>query len=127
MMMPFEWDVRVSSKDHTVTAPTSRATSPATERYTTLRGTTRACDQSDVRCTVRIAVLIALDPIEVDNLSRGKGSESVEVDDAEVRPAAVWGLLRIDDAPAFIVVPESNDSACTHHVSVRIKANVNIR
>ena len=29
MMMPFEWDVRVSSKDHTVTASTSK-TRPAT-------------------------------------------------------------------------------------------------
>ena len=39
-MMPFEWDVRVSSKDHTVTAPTL-TTRPATAGYTTLRGTTR--------------------------------------------------------------------------------------
>lgn len=39
MMMPFEWDVRVSSKDHTVTAPTL-TTRPATAGYTTLRGTT---------------------------------------------------------------------------------------
>ena len=39
MMMPFEWDVRVSSKDHTVTAPTSRD-EPATVGYTTLWGTT---------------------------------------------------------------------------------------
>ena len=31
MVMPFEWDVRVSSKDHTVTAPTSK-TGLATER-----------------------------------------------------------------------------------------------
>ena len=38
-MMPFEWDVRVSSKDHTVTAPTL-TTRPATAGYTTLRGTT---------------------------------------------------------------------------------------
>lgn len=40
MMMPFEWDVRVSSKDHTVTASTSYD-EPATARYTTLRGTTK--------------------------------------------------------------------------------------
>ena len=40
MMMPFEWDVRVSSKDHTVTAPTFHANEPATASYTTLRGTT---------------------------------------------------------------------------------------
>ena len=39
MMMPFEWDVRVSSKDHTVTAPTSYD-EPATAGYTTIRGTT---------------------------------------------------------------------------------------
>ena len=39
-MMPFEWDVRVSSKDHTVTAPTSKTGPAATARYTTLRGTT---------------------------------------------------------------------------------------
>lgn len=39
MMMPFEWDVRVSSKDHTVTASTS-CDEPATARYTTLWGTT---------------------------------------------------------------------------------------
>ena len=38
-MMPFEWDVRVSSKDHTVTAPTF-TTRPATAGYTTLWGTT---------------------------------------------------------------------------------------
>ena len=38
-MMPFEWDVRVSSKDHTVTASTS-CDEPATARYTTLWGTT---------------------------------------------------------------------------------------
>ena len=39
-MMPFEWDVRVSSKDHTVTASTS-CDEPATARYTTLWGTTK--------------------------------------------------------------------------------------
>ena len=39
MMMPFEWDVRVFSKDHTVTAPTF-TTRPATAGYTTLWGTT---------------------------------------------------------------------------------------
>ena len=39
-MMPFEWDVRDSSKDHTVTAPTSKTGPAATARYTTLRGTT---------------------------------------------------------------------------------------
>lgn len=39
MMIPFEWDVRVSSKDHTVTALTLRATSRATVRYTALCGT----------------------------------------------------------------------------------------
>ena len=39
-MMPFEWDVRVSSKDHTVTAPTSKTRPAATAGYTTLRGTT---------------------------------------------------------------------------------------
>jgi len=38
-MMPFEWDVRVSSKDHTVTAPVF-TTRPATAGYTTLWGTT---------------------------------------------------------------------------------------
>lgn len=38
-MMPFEWDVRVFSKDHTVTAPTF-TTRPATAGYTTLWGTT---------------------------------------------------------------------------------------
>ena len=40
MMMPFEWDVGDSSKDHTVTAPTSKTGPAATARYTTLRGTT---------------------------------------------------------------------------------------
>lgn len=44
MMIPFEWDVRVSSKDHTVTALTSGATSQATARYTTMRDSTnRIC------------------------------------------------------------------------------------
>jgi len=38
-MMPFEWVVGDSSKDHTVTAPTS-TTRPATAGYTTLWGTT---------------------------------------------------------------------------------------
>jgi hypothetical protein len=37
-MIPFEWDVGVSSKDHTVTALTSYD-EPATAGYTTLRGT----------------------------------------------------------------------------------------
>ncbi len=35
VMMPFEWDVRVSSMDYTLTASTSGATSLATVRYTT--------------------------------------------------------------------------------------------
>lgn len=39
MMMPFEWDVRVSSKEHTVTALTSYD-KPDTVGYTTIRGTT---------------------------------------------------------------------------------------
>ena len=39
MMMPFEWVVGDSSKDHTVTAPTF-TTRPATAGYTTLWGTT---------------------------------------------------------------------------------------
>ncbi len=38
-MMPFEWDVRVSSKDHTVTALPSQRES-VTARYTTIWGTT---------------------------------------------------------------------------------------
>ena len=46
MMMPFEWDVRVSSKDHTVTASTSKATITATARYTTMRDSTpRSCER----------------------------------------------------------------------------------
>jgi hypothetical protein len=39
-MMPFEWDVRVSSKDHTVAAPTSSPTRQATVSYTTMRDVT---------------------------------------------------------------------------------------
>ena len=42
MLMPFEWVVGDSSKDHTVTAPTSKTRPAATVRYTTLRGTTDA-------------------------------------------------------------------------------------
>ena len=42
MLMPFEWVVGDSSKDHTVTAPTSSTTCPVTERYTTMRDSTRA-------------------------------------------------------------------------------------
>ena len=42
-MMPFEWVVGDSSKDHTVTAPTF-TTRPATAGYTTLRGTTQLPD-----------------------------------------------------------------------------------
>ena len=38
-MMPFEWDVRVSSKDHTVTASTSETIRPPSG-YTTLRDST---------------------------------------------------------------------------------------
>ena len=41
-MTPFEWVVGDSSKDHTVTALTSVTTSPVTERYTTMRDSTRA-------------------------------------------------------------------------------------
>lgn len=40
MMTPFEWVVGDSSKDHTVTALTSVATSPATGGYTTMRDST---------------------------------------------------------------------------------------
>ena len=40
MMTPFEWDVRVSSKDHTVAAPYVVSDEPATVGYTTLWGTT---------------------------------------------------------------------------------------
>ena len=39
MLMPFEWDVRVSSKDHTVTASTSETIRPPSG-YTTLRDST---------------------------------------------------------------------------------------
>jgi hypothetical protein len=39
-MMPFEWDVRVSSKDHTVTVSTSATTRTTTMRYTTMRDST---------------------------------------------------------------------------------------
>lgn len=47
-MMPFEWVVGDSSKDHTVTAPTS-TTRPATAGYTTLWGTTAlASNTSDL-------------------------------------------------------------------------------
>jgi hypothetical protein len=41
VLMPFEWDVRVSSKDHTVTASTSKTIRPPSG-YTTLRDSTRA-------------------------------------------------------------------------------------
>jgi hypothetical protein len=40
---PFPWDVRASSKDHTVTASTSATTPATTARYTTMRGL--HCDQ----------------------------------------------------------------------------------
>ena len=40
MMIPFEWVVGDSSKDHTVTALTSGTTSRATMRYTTMRDST---------------------------------------------------------------------------------------
>lgn len=40
MLMPFEWDVRVSSKDHTVTASTSETIRPPSG-YTTLRDSTQ--------------------------------------------------------------------------------------
>ena len=40
MLMPFEWVVGDSSKDHTVTALTSSTTCPATGRYTTMRDST---------------------------------------------------------------------------------------
>jgi len=56
-MMPFEWDVRVSSKDHTVTASTS-CDEPATARYTTLWGTTAFCcgvPMAAVSCAVHHA------------------------------------------------------------------------
>ena len=52
-MMPFEWDVRVSSKDHTVAALYVVNDELATVGYTTLGGTThllaagsdRSCDR----------------------------------------------------------------------------------
>ena len=48
-MMPFEWVVGDSSKDHTVTAPTSK-TRPATAGYTTLWGTTAPRWERCPRC-----------------------------------------------------------------------------
>jgi hypothetical protein len=48
-MMPFEWDVRVSSKDHTVTASTSSTTRSATMRYTTMRDSTAEMRRPSVK------------------------------------------------------------------------------
>ena len=63
MMMPFEWDVRVSSKDHTVTASTS-CDEPATARYTTLWGTTTAtarrnCSTPPVAAITSVTLAVA--------------------------------------------------------------------
>jgi len=55
-MMPFEWVVGDSSKDHTVAALTSRD-EPATGRYTTLRGTTDKTEYSSSLQTDRHADL----------------------------------------------------------------------
>lgn len=49
MMMPFEWDVRVSSKDHTVAALYVVNDELATVGYTTLGGTTARRDGRCVR------------------------------------------------------------------------------
>jgi len=53
VMMPFEWVVGDSSKDHTVTAPTS-TTRPATARYTTMRDSTRAIRRANARCETEL-------------------------------------------------------------------------
>lgn len=72
MMMPFEWDVRVSSKDHTVAALYVVNDELATVGYTTLGGTTPQSPVDDVG------------ELDVLDLLRGQGMERDESESAWV-------------------------------------------
>ena len=65
MMMPFEWDVRVSSKDHTVAALYVVNDELATVGYTTLGGTTATGPQISSVCRGGIWCCIGASPATV--------------------------------------------------------------
>ena len=74
-MMPFEWDVRVSSKDHTVTALPSQRES-VTARYTTIWGTTATPRRLALHITQAAAAQhFSVWPTAISRIERGISRE----------------------------------------------------
>jgi hypothetical protein len=61
-----------------------------------------------------IPVLTGVFPLEPHRLTGGEGDVARHRSGAEMRPTPAWSFIRIDNSPAFVLVPLANGASNGH-------------